>query len=117
MTRNAKSDDPMPARPPLSGRMTRIKPSGGLPSGVCQLVVSIESMYKPAGSASDTSLPPRTSPLTWAPMCGSLDRYGHLYPDDLETIATAFDAAAQTTADRLRTAPALKVVVSAGETV
>jgi len=47
----------------------------------------------------------------------TLDRYGHLYPDDLEAVATAFDAAAQTTADGLRTAPTLKVVVSAGETV
>ena len=47
----------------------------------------------------------------------TLDRYGHLYPDDLEAVATAFDAAAQTTADGLRTAPALKVVVSAGKTV
>jgi integrase len=33
----------------------------------------------------------------------TLDRYGHLYPDDLEAVATAFDAAAQSTADGLRT--------------
>ena len=33
----------------------------------------------------------------------TLDRYGHLYPDDLDAVATAFDAAAQTTADWLRT--------------
>jgi Phage integrase family len=29
----------------------------------------------------------------------TLDRYGHLYADDLETVATAFDAAAQAPAD------------------
>ena len=33
----------------------------------------------------------------------TLDRYGHLYPDDLEAVATAFDAAAESTADGLRT--------------
>jgi integrase len=32
----------------------------------------------------------------------TLDRYGHLYPDDLDALATAFDAA-QATADWLRT--------------
>ncbi|MBI5536687.1 MAG: site-specific integrase [Deltaproteobacteria bacterium] len=34
----------------------------------------------------------------------TLDRYGHLYPDDLDAVAAAFDAAAGTTADALRTA-------------
>ena len=33
----------------------------------------------------------------------TLDRYGHLFPDDLDSVATAFDAAAQTAADWLRT--------------
>jgi integrase len=33
----------------------------------------------------------------------TLDKYGHLFPDDLEAVASAFDAAAQTTADALRT--------------
>jgi integrase len=41
----------------------------------------------------------------------TLDRYGHLYPDDLGAVATAFDSAA----DALRTIPALNVVVSAGK--
>ena len=41
----------------------------------------------------------------------TLDRYGHLYPDDLDAVATAFDTAA----DALRTIPTLNVVVSAGE--
>lgn len=40
----------------------------------------------------------------------TLDRYGHLLPDDLEAIATAFDSAA----DALRTNPVLNVVVSTG---
>lgn len=40
----------------------------------------------------------------------TLDRYGHLFPDDLGRIADAFDAAAKTTADWLRTGPALTVV-------
>lgn len=40
----------------------------------------------------------------------TLDRYGHLYTDDLTAVATAFDAAAQTAADWLRTGPALTVV-------
>jgi integrase len=29
----------------------------------------------------------------------TLDRYGHLFPDDLDKIADAFDVAAKTTAD------------------
>lgn len=33
----------------------------------------------------------------------TLDRYGHLYPDDLDAVAVEFDAAATTTADALRT--------------
>lgn len=33
----------------------------------------------------------------------TLDRYGHLYPDDLDAVAAAFDAAAGTAADALRT--------------
>lgn len=44
----------------------------------------------------------------------TLDRYGHLYADDLHAVATAFDAAAQTTAYRLRTGHQLKPV-AAGE--
>ena len=40
----------------------------------------------------------------------TLDRYGHLFSDDLDSVADAFDAAAQTTADDLRTIPALKPV-------
>jgi hypothetical protein len=47
----------------------------------------------------------------------TLDRYGHLYPDDPETVATAFDAAAQTAADDLRMIPTLNVVVSAGNSL
>jgi hypothetical protein len=35
----------------------------------------------------------------------------------LETVATAFDAAAQTAADDLRTIPTLNVVVSAGKSL
>lgn len=42
----------------------------------------------------------------------TLDRYGHLFPDDLGQIADAFDAAAQTTADALRTIPTLRAVSS-----
>ena len=38
----------------------------------------------------------------------TLDRYGHLFPDDLGRIADAFDSAAKTAADGLRTVPALK---------
>lgn len=36
----------------------------------------------------------------------TLDRYGHLFPDDLDAVAAAFDAAA-TTADALGTIPLL----------
>ena len=44
----------------------------------------------------------------------TLDRYAHLFPDDLGHIAEAFDAAAQATADDLRTTPALRAVTSEG---
>jgi integrase len=33
----------------------------------------------------------------------TLDRYGHLFPDDLDAVAVAFDTAAASTADALRT--------------
>ena len=46
----------------------------------------------------------------------TLDRYGHLFPDDLDAVANAFDAAAQTAADGLRTVRALKAVAVAGNT-
>jgi hypothetical protein len=42
----------------------------------------------------------------------TLDRYGHLFPDDLDAVATAFDAAAQSTADWLRTDQPLKVAAA-----
>ena len=42
----------------------------------------------------------------------TLDRYGHLFPDDLGRIADAFDTAAQTAADALRTVPPLRAVTS-----
>ena len=41
----------------------------------------------------------------------TLDRYGHLLPDDLDAVASAFDAAAESTADRLRTSPSKGPVV------
>lgn len=44
----------------------------------------------------------------------TLDRYGHLYSDDLDALATAFDTAAKTTADALRTAATLKAVAVDG---
>jgi integrase len=40
----------------------------------------------------------------------TLDRYGHLFPDDLDAVADAFDAAAQSTADDLRTVTTLKPI-------
>ena len=55
----------------------------------------------------ETLLGHKTATLT-------LDRYGHLFPDDLGHIAEAFDAAAQATADDLRTTPALRAVTSEG---
>ena len=42
----------------------------------------------------------------------TLDRYGHLFPDDLGRIADAFDAAAGIAADALRTATHLRVVTA-----
>jgi integrase len=33
----------------------------------------------------------------------TLDRYGHLFPDDLDAVAATFDAATASTADALRT--------------
>ena len=41
----------------------------------------------------------------------TLDRYGHLFPDDLDRIADAFDAVVETTADDLRTIGALRAVL------
>lgn len=38
----------------------------------------------------------------------TLDRYGHLFPDDLDAVADAFDSAA----DALRTATALRSVAA-----
>jgi hypothetical protein len=38
----------------------------------------------------------------------TLDRYGHLFPDDLDAVADAFDAAA----DALRTMTGLRMVSS-----
>jgi len=40
----------------------------------------------------------------------TLDRYGHLFPDDLDTVADALDAAAETTAYDLRTVEPLRSV-------
>jgi integrase len=42
----------------------------------------------------------------------TLDRYGHLLPDDLDAVADAFDAAAESTADRVRTGAHLRVTLS-----
>jgi integrase len=42
----------------------------------------------------------------------TLDRYGHLFLDGLGRIADAFDAAAENTADVLRTATGLRAVRS-----
>ena len=44
----------------------------------------------------------------------TLDRYGHLHPDDLDAVATAFDTAAQSTAGSLRTGPVLTLVADPG---
>lgn len=38
----------------------------------------------------------------------TLYRYGHLFPDGLDAVADAFDAAAQSTADALRTVAVLQ---------
>lgn len=45
----------------------------------------------------------------------TLDRYGHLFPDDLRRIADAFDAAAETAAYCLRTGGSLKAVPSGAD--
>ncbi len=37
----------------------------------------------------------------------TLDRYGHLFPDGLDAVADAFDAAAESTAGGLRAVPEL----------
>lgn len=47
----------------------------------------------------------------------TLDRYGHLFPDDLDAVADAFDAAAQTTAGGLRAIPELRGVAEAANSV
>jgi integrase len=47
----------------------------------------------------------------------TLDRYGHLFPDDLGRIADAFDAAAESTAYWLRTGRPVQAVPSDGNTV
>jgi integrase len=44
----------------------------------------------------------------------TLDRYGHLFADDLGKIADAFDAATETAADALRTGRLLKAVPTDG---
>ncbi|HEX4557942.1 MAG TPA: site-specific integrase, partial [Mycobacterium sp.] len=45
----------------------------------------------------------------------TLDRYGHLMPDDLCRIADAFDAAAESTADWLRIGRVLHAVPSGAD--
>jgi hypothetical protein len=40
----------------------------------------------------------------------TLGRYGHLFPDDLDAVAIAFDAAAESAADALRTTAVLAKV-------
>ncbi|MGB8386786.1 tyrosine-type recombinase/integrase [Mycobacterium sp.] len=47
----------------------------------------------------------------------TLDRYGHLFPDDLDAVASAFDAAARTTADALRMVRASKPIGVARNTL
>ena len=42
----------------------------------------------------------------------TLDRYGHLFPDDLDAVATAFAKASQSAADPLRTGPQLKAAAA-----
>lgn len=45
----------------------------------------------------------KSATLTW-------DRYGHLFPDDLDKVADVLDLAAAAAADQLRTGPVLKPV-------
>jgi integrase len=40
----------------------------------------------------------------------TLDKYGHLFPDNLDAVAAAFDVAAQTAAGDLRAVANLRVV-------
>lgn len=47
----------------------------------------------------------------------TLDRYGHLFPDDLGRIADAFDEAARATADSLRTETPLRPVPDSAKTL
>lgn len=47
----------------------------------------------------------------------TLDRYGHLFPDDLGKIADAFDAATKSTADDLRTITPLRPVPDSAKTL
>lgn len=47
----------------------------------------------------------------------TVDRYGHLFPDDLDSVANAFDTAARTTADDLRTIPALTPAAITGNSI
>jgi integrase len=47
----------------------------------------------------------------------TLDRYGHLFPDDLGRIADVLDAAAQATADDLRTTPNLRAIAYDGKSL
>jgi integrase len=46
-----------------------------------------------------------------------LDRYGHLFPDDLDAVADAFDTAAESTAYRLRTEATAKPVAVVRKTL
>ena len=47
----------------------------------------------------------------------TLDRCGHLFPDDLDAVATAFDTASQSAADQLRTGPQLKIAAAGPRTL
>ena len=47
----------------------------------------------------------------------TLDKYGHLFPVDLDAVADAFDAAAEAAADPLRTGPVLRPVHSGRNTL
>jgi integrase len=47
----------------------------------------------------------------------TLDRYGHLFPDDLDRIADAFNTAATIAADGLRTVAPIRALPSAQNTV
>jgi hypothetical protein len=47
----------------------------------------------------------------------TLDRYGRLFPDDLDAVTSAFDAAAETTAGDLRAVRKLRVVAADGNRI